>query len=206
MTQLYKNAISHPLNGQWGLKGGKRSYNSVLRKSKPFSEQKSGQRSGTVAKLDKTLETLSSGSPKEKLLEDYLLHNKNGKLIFNNIIGNFYQEQNQQMVKNIGELYKNTNIRDRKTVLSTIADIYTQDKLRNEFGLHVPTKGYRKAKKIAKTGVGKYIKKKQNTNNISQETVEAIRKFCYKDSISREAANRTVLVVCERRKRTNFIL
>jgi len=93
----------------------------------------------------------------------------------------------------VKELYKNTNNHDRKIVLSTIANIYTQDKLRNEFGLHVPTKGYRKAKKIAKTGVGKYIKKKQNTNNISQETVEAIRKFCYKDSISREAANRTVL-------------
>merc|ERR1712054_485818 len=176
-----------------GLKKSKGSYNSVRRNVQPFSNQKGGQRSNTVAKFDKYLEYSSSGSPKQELLEEYFFHNKNGKLIFKNIIGNYYQEQNLQIVKNIGELYKNTKIQDRKTILSTIAPIYSRDKLRTEFGLDVSKKGFIKAKKIGKTGVGKYIKKKQNTNTISQETVEAIRNFCYKDSISREAANRTVI-------------
>ena len=172
----FTHAIS--LNGQRGLTREKRSYKSVNRTVKPFSEQKSGQKAGTINKFNAALTTLSSGSPKEKLLEDYFLHNKTGKLIFKNIIGNYYQEKNEKLVKNVGELYKNTKPQDRKTVLSTIAPVYSQRELLDQFGLSVSTNSYRNAKKIARTGVGRYIKKVNNTNSISSDTIECIRTFC----------------------------
>ena len=170
------------------------SSSSNKRKRQCFSSQKTGQKQKTFNELTQCLQRLSAGSPMEELLGEYLNHTRKGKEIVKKVIEEKNNKKLENLITNIKYLHNNSKPIDRKTILSTLARDFTREELEHKYRFSIGKKAFTKPRKIAKISPGRYIKKNNNTNRLSPEKLEAIENFYFRDNITREAANRSVLI------------
>ena len=165
------------------------------RKRQSITTQKSGQRRRTFDAFDAALFSIA-GADSPKVLINEWSNTRTGKAILLPVVEQNQSNKLKEVMKNLKSLHRNAPQNHKNVILSTVSKIFPRSELNGKYNLGVSAKSYTKARKIASTGPGKYFKKRQvNVNKLSDKKINEIRDFCYREDVSREAANRTIQIV-----------
>ena len=96
-----------------------------------------------------------------------------------------------ELMKNLGEFYRNTDKKLKKHVVSVFSNIYSKDKIRKTFGINCSAKWLTKSKKLDKRTIGKIEKSKNLGRAISEEE---IIDFYRSGRITRELPNQSRII------------
>ena len=167
---------------------------SKTRKTQLFTNQKTGQAARSLHTVADCLTRVAGSShPEEvgKLLTAFLA-SKHGKYSKQVIEETLVTNKLNQVVENIKLLHAQTPTNDRNTVLSTITRVIPRRTLNCKYEMGISATSYAKSRA---RDIGAYPRKRRHIGNeMSQENVNLIKDFFYKDEVTREAANRTVKI------------
>lgn len=160
----------------------------------PFTKQKTGQRNKTLIQLDDCLSRLAgSNDPlvSAELLKSFIL-SRRGKFSLNSL----KEIQNTKLTKvmeNLKTLHRNSPNVERNSVLATVSSVFPKKTLNVDYGFGISAEVFCRSRK---RNPGEFTNKKKSGghNRLNEEKVDLIRRFFYREDVSRESANRTVLI------------
>ena len=164
------------------------------RKRKPFTNQKGGQRQRSINEFVLNMQKITgSEDPKESAaLLNAFLRTRKGKEVKYQVKNQFVNPQLNKILKNIKTLRNNTPQKERNSVLSTVSHIFSRSFLNVEHKFGISPDQYTRSRKREQ---GYYTKPHTGGRNKTPlETIETIQEYFRNDLVSRESANRTVLV------------
>lgn len=160
-----------------------------------ITAQQTGQRRRTFDSFERNLLALANGCSEEaqSILSEWMFRTRKGKKMTSNILDQHYNQRLDTVMQNINQLRLHCPRIQRNVILSCVSTVFTRKELNDRWGMQVGESSYTKARRIARTAVGRPITKRQvNSNTLSDTTVEVIRGFFY--DASRQAMNRTIKV------------
>ena len=165
------------------------------RKRQSIETQVSGQRGRTFRQFEgAVLRTAGDDSP-STFIRAWATETRMGKSTVLPVLKEHNGKRLKSLLSNIKQLHAKSKPNDRNVVLSVIAHLFSRKDLNTQHGFSISADSWTKARKIAKNGMGQFFNKTQvNANMLSEETVNIIRDFWMQEDVSREAANRTVIV------------
>ena len=160
----------------------------------PFTNQSTGQRGRSLKFLSATLDQVAGSSQPEvvgSLVSAYLTSRK-GKLSKEVVEEALITTKLDQIINNVRLLHAQTPTNDRNSILSVLTRVIPRATLNIKHGFSISAKSYTKSRS---RDVGAYPRKRgPPANKLPNDTINRIREFFYLDSVTREAANRTVKV------------